>query len=296
MNSHAKAALSKPSVSRRAVASRSASMRSTTAASPSRQPSVDSASRPDLPKRARLRARMSCSCACLLRTNRRSSSVDWTIFCSASKVATSKPTNSLSLPDASATRSLPTAAGPSSPDRPPGGYAQRSTVNPPRHKSYKPTLRITQRCSYGGVISPCLCNVYLHRLDRQWAARGHGTLLRYADDLLAICKTKRDAENAVAALTVILAEMGLELKSAKTRIVHLVQGGEGVDFLGFHDRYVRGNTPRSRHLTFLVRWPSRQAMGHARQRIREITARSRLRVPVEIIVRDLNRFLRGWAG
>ena len=37
-------------------------------------------------------------------------------------------------------------------------------------------------------------------------------------------------------------------------------------------------------------------MGHARQRVREITARSRLRVPVEVIVRDLNRFLRGWAG
>ena len=121
-------------------------------------------------------------------------------------------------------------------------------------------------------------------------------LLRYADDLLAICKTRRDAENALAALSAILAEMGLELKQAKTRIVHLREGGEGVDFLGFHHRYVRGNTPRSRHLAFLARWPSRQAMGHARQRIREITARSRLRVPVEIIVRDLNRFLRGWAG
>ena len=148
----------------------------------------------------------------------------------------------------------------------------------------------------GGVISPCLCNVYLHRLDRQWQARGHGVLVRYADDLLAICKTERDAEGAIEALTVILAELGLELKAAKTRIVHLREGGEGVDFLGFHHRYVRGNTPRSRHLAFLVRWPSRQAMGHARQRIREITDRSRLKVPVEVIVRDLNRFLRGWAG
>jgi group II intron reverse transcriptase/maturase len=148
----------------------------------------------------------------------------------------------------------------------------------------------------GGVISPLLCNVYLHRLDRQWTERGHGTLVRYADDLLAICETRRDAENALTALTVILAEMGLELKQAKTRIVHLREGSEGVDFLGFHHRYVRGNTPRSRHLTFLVRWPSRQAMGHARQRIREVTARSRLRVPVDVIVRDLNRFLHGWAG
>jgi len=148
----------------------------------------------------------------------------------------------------------------------------------------------------GGVVSPVLCNVYLHRLDRQWAQRGHGTLVRFADDLLAICKTKREAEDALEALTVILAELGLKLKPAKTRIVHLQEGGEGLDFLGFHHRYVRGNTRRSKHLTFLVRWPSRQAMGHARERIREITARSRLRVPVEIIVRDLNRFLRGWAG
>lgn len=148
----------------------------------------------------------------------------------------------------------------------------------------------------GGVISPCLCNIYLHRLDRQWQTRGHGVLVRYADDLLAICKTEQEAESAIEALTVILAELGLELKAAKTRIVHLREGGEGVDFLGFHHRYVRGNTPRSKHLCFLVRWPSRQAMGAARQRIREITDRSRLKVPIEVIVRDLNRFLQGWAG
>src|SRR5919204_2312177 len=34
----------------------------------------------------------------------------------------------------------------------------------------------------GGVLSPCLANVYLHRLDRQWADRGCGVLVRYADD------------------------------------------------------------------------------------------------------------------
>jgi group II intron reverse transcriptase/maturase len=33
----------------------------------------------------------------------------------------------------------------------------------------------------GGVISPLLCNVYLHGLDRQWTTRGHGVLVRYAD-------------------------------------------------------------------------------------------------------------------
>src|SRR5881398_3741736 len=76
----------------------------------------------------------------------------------------------------------------------------------------------------------------------------------------------------------------------------MTEGGEGLDFLGFHHRWVRGNTPASRHLTFLARWPSRQATQRARDRIREITDRRRLLVPVEDVVQDVNRFLRGWSG
>ena len=148
----------------------------------------------------------------------------------------------------------------------------------------------------GGVISPCLCNVYLHRLDRQWTERGAGVLVRYADDVVVMCRTRVEAEHALEALRAILSELGLTLKDAKTRIVELREGGEGLDFLGFHHRWVRGNTPASRHLCFLARWPSRQAMAHARKRIREITDRRRLRLPVELVVRDVNRFLRGWAG
>ena len=147
----------------------------------------------------------------------------------------------------------------------------------------------------GGVISPCLCNVYLHRLDRQWAQRGHGVLVRFADDLLVMCRTREEAEAALAALRLILAELGLELKDAKTRIVHLKEGGEGVDFLGFHHRWVRAN--RAKHVQFLARWPSRKAMQHARDRVREITdAPIGCCVPVDDIVQDLNGFLRGWAG
>jgi RNA-directed DNA polymerase len=67
----------------------------------------------------------------------------------------------------------------------------------------------------GGVLSPCLANVYLHRLDRQWADRGTGVLVRYADDLLAMCRTRWEAERALHALTAILAELGLELKEAR---------------------------------------------------------------------------------
>jgi RNA-directed DNA polymerase len=149
----------------------------------------------------------------------------------------------------------------------------------------------------GGVISPCLCNVYLHRLDRQWTKRGAGVLVRYADDIVAMCRTREEAERALVALRTILSELGLATKDAKTRIVELREGGEGsLDFLGFHHRWVRGTTPASRHLCFLARWPSQQAMRHARVRIHELTDRRRLREPVEDVVQDVNSFLRGWAG
>ena len=148
----------------------------------------------------------------------------------------------------------------------------------------------------GGVLSPLLCNVYLHRLDRVWNTSEHGVLVRYCDDLVVMCRSREQAQAALERLTVLLGDLGLEPKASKTRIVHLVEGGPGVDFLGFHNRLVRGRTPRSAHLVFLGRWPSRKAVQHARDRIRSITARSRLLVPVERIVEELNLFLRGWAG
>jgi RNA-directed DNA polymerase len=148
----------------------------------------------------------------------------------------------------------------------------------------------------GGPLSPLLCNVYLHRLDRVWDTSAHGVLVRYCDDLVVMCRSREQAQAALERLTVLLGDLGLEPKASKTRIVHLVEGGPGVDFLGFHNRLVRGRTPRSAHLVFLGRWPSHKAVQHARDRIRSITARSRLLVPVERIVEELNLFLRGWAG
>jgi group II intron reverse transcriptase/maturase len=148
----------------------------------------------------------------------------------------------------------------------------------------------------GGPLSPLLCNVYLHRLDRAWQAGEHGVLVRYADDAVTMCQTREQAEAALARLTDLLAGLGLQPKMAKTRIVHLAEGEPGFDFLGFHHRLVRGRTPKSAHLTFLARWPSRKATQHARDRIREITGRDRLWVPVEDVVAELNMFLRGWAG
>jgi RNA-directed DNA polymerase len=42
----------------------------------------------------------------------------------------------------------------------------------------------------GGVVSPLLANIYLHRVDRAWDVRQHGVLVRYADDAVVMCKSR----------------------------------------------------------------------------------------------------------
>jgi len=149
----------------------------------------------------------------------------------------------------------------------------------------------------GGVISPLMANVYLHRIDRAWDVRRHGVLVRFADDVVVMCATREQAEAALTQLRVLLVDLGLEPKAAKTRIVNLAVGGPGFDFLGFHHRLVRSDGRRpGKRVTFLARWPTDKAMQHARDRIRELTARSRLLLPVEAIVGSVNRFVRGWAA
>lgn len=149
----------------------------------------------------------------------------------------------------------------------------------------------------GGVISPLLCNVYLQRIDRTWSIREHGVLVRFADDVVVMCRSREQAEAALQRLRVLLAELGLRPKEGKTRIVCLETGGEGLDFLGFHHRMVRSRPRTGRKpVMFLARWPADKAMQHARDRLRELTSSRRLLLSVEAIVRDVNAFLRGWVG
>jgi len=122
----------------------------------------------------------------------------------------------------------------------------------------------------GGVISPLMCNEYLHRIDRAWDVREHGVLVRFADDAVVMCRSRQQAEAALARLTALLAELGVEPKAAKTQIVHLTEGGQGFDFLGFHHRWVRaeGRTG-GKGVAFLARWPPKKAVKSKPLRVSE---------------------------
>jgi len=151
----------------------------------------------------------------------------------------------------------------------------------------------------GGVISPLLANIYLHVLDRTWAERGMGTLVRYADDAVVMCRSREEAEAALGLVGEVLAELGLELHPDKTRIVDLGEGREGFDFLGchFHARVSGRLLERGIRRYYLHRWPSARSMKKVRQRVKELTGRNRNGVKdVRVLISDLNPILRGWGN
>ncbi len=153
----------------------------------------------------------------------------------------------------------------------------------------------------GGVISPLLSNIYLHVLDVLWTRHSAplGTLVRYADDFVVMCRTRKDCERAEERIRVILGRLGLELHPDKTRRVELYDGKEGFDFLGCHlHKRLSGKLWEKgrRRLYFLQRWPSQRSMRRVRQRVKERTPRSRCHADIRDVISDLNPVLRGWGN
>src|SRR5258705_6497228 len=89
----------------------------------------------------------------------------------------------------------------------------------------------------GGVISPVLMNVALHGMEQAAGVRyirtganagtaraGSPVVVRYADDLVALCHSREQAEQVKARLAEWLAPRGLAFNEDKTRIVHVTAG------------------------------------------------------------------------
>ena len=108
----------------------------------------------------------------------------------------------------------------------------------------------TEGSPQGGVISPCLSNIFLHYVLDEWfetevkpRLRGECTLVRYADDALMAFDNIVDAKRVLSVLGKRLARYGLTLHPDKTRLVdfrpkrlqgarHPETDGTTFDFLG----------------------------------------------------------------
>jgi RNA-directed DNA polymerase len=151
----------------------------------------------------------------------------------------------------------------------------------------------------GGVISPLLANIYLHAFDRAFVESGIGVLVRYADDFVVLCSSRRQAEQAQQRAAALLGELGLKLHPDKTRVVELREGKEGFDFLGCHlHARMSGRLWEQRRIVryYLHRWPSSRSMKRARARVKALTGRSRVGMELRDVIGELNSFLRGWGN
>lgn len=84
--------------------------------------------------------------------------------------------------------------------------------------------------SLGAVISPLLCNIFLHQLDTQLIKAGYSPM-RYADDFCIFTYSKQEAQNAMKLTAEILTKLKLKFEPNKTNITHF---DTGFNFLGVH--------------------------------------------------------------
>jgi len=119
-------------------------------------------------------------------------------------------------------------------------------------------------------------------------------LVKYADDLVILCASRAQAEEARELVAAVLDGLGLRLHPEKTRIAHLAAGAEAFTFLGFEHRMRESWRQPGRW--YLQKWPSRRAMASVKAKVRARTDRRFARLPLEWAVEDLNRVLRGWGN
>ena len=153
----------------------------------------------------------------------------------------------------------------------------------------------------GGVISPLLSNIYLAYLDKQWMKQcAHvGTLVRYCDDFVIMCDTKRDVDEAERRVKLVFRRLRLELHPDKTRKLDLSGGKQGFDFLGCHlHKRMSGKIWENerKRVYFLQRWPSTASMKRVKQRVKELTPRAVCHRNLRETIEKINPVLRGWGA
>ena len=129
----------------------------------------------------------------------------------------------------------------------------------------------------GEVLSPLLSNLYLDDLDHLMAGKGF-EMTHYADDMVIQCRTRAEAERALAMVQSWTASRGLTLHPTKTKVVDVRT--DGFEFLGY--RFIRH-----------CRFPRKKSLAKFKDAIRGKTRRTSGR-SMKAVITDVNRTLLGW--
>jgi RNA-directed DNA polymerase len=163
----------------------------------------------------------------------------------------------------------------------------------------------TKGTPQGGVISPILANLFLHYALDKWMDREHPdkSFARYADDAVAHCKSKEDAEGLRNSLEKRLAECKLELHPTKTRIVYCKDDDrkgyypvDTFDFLGYTFRPRKVRSKYGRFFTGFTPAVSKKAKKAMQQEIHDWRLQLKSDKTLEDLSQMYNPIVRGWAN
>jgi len=161
----------------------------------------------------------------------------------------------------------------------------------------QPPRRPRQGTPQGGVISPLLANIYLHWFDKVFhrkdgpACFANAKLVRYADDFVILARYQ-GKQLCEWVETKLESWLKLTINREKTKIVHLNEKGESLDFLGFTLRFDRSLFDKRQ--AYLNVFPSKKSLQSMRQKVRKLTEGSMRVAPIPILIGALNRRLLGW--
>lgn len=137
----------------------------------------------------------------------------------------------------------------------------------------------------GGPLSPLLANIYLNKFDREMTRRGV-KVIRYADDIVILAKSKRAGERLLESSKRFLeGKLKLHMNTEKSKVVS-VYSIRNFKFLGFALGKGRNGVYIRVHAKSLKK---------AKQKLKELTSRSQGR-NVRKVMENVKVFMRGWLG
>ena len=137
----------------------------------------------------------------------------------------------------------------------------------------------------GGPLSPLLANIYLNEFDQEMAKRGV-KMVRYADDIVVVTKSKRAAEHMLESCRKFLeGKLKLTMNLQKSKVVSLFSN-RNFKFLGC----CLGKNGRGVYIRV-----HRNSLQKAKRKLKELTSRSQGR-NVRTVMAKVKEFIRGWIG
>ena len=137
----------------------------------------------------------------------------------------------------------------------------------------------------GGPLSPLLANIYLNKYDQEMTRRGV-KVIRYADDIVILAKSKRAGERLLESSKRFLeGKLKLKLNTEKSKVVS-VYSIRNFKFLGF----ALGKGRKGVYIRVHAK-----SLKKAKQKLKELTSRSQGR-NVRKVMENVKVFIRGWLG